>query len=578
MLIEIPASDTPEQAAAKFTQQPDVIILLFGSYDVALAPEVQSLFARALIPVALLTDAAIVDNGTCDGLAALMGQAAQEVDQPPILLGILPPNAPGPDPNHTDVLRLPADWPDPAKTAFLIGAALARDKTSNQKPVIGLLAGGGDNEKLIALRCARRNWPLLLMRGTGGIADALAAATATPPGGSQPVALADPVLQEIVDTGNILSFSLSDPADNIRRTLLGPIQKPRDVLADAWSRFDELDRAAIDKQRLFRWTQGWILAITVLATLLAIVITRSWVPASAHLRGIGTFDPHQGLHVLMLIAPIAISILVGFNARFREGNKWILLRAAAEAIKREIFRYRTRSGAYSPAQCRQVLASTTLAANIKDITSNLVQSEVNRSSLPEPEKEDAGKGSKSAIEAVQQVRARGAAEKQARLQFLTPGQYLTQRIDDQIRYFQKKTRILYWQMKLLNSLILIIGGLGTFLAAIKKEVWVAFTTALATAITNKLEIDQTENSLVQYNMALTALQNIESWWKGLSPWEKTRQTNLDLFVDQTEITLAHETAGWVQQMQSTLDKLTEKQSTTTNQDTPVAPHQTSQVH
>jgi hypothetical protein len=54
------------------------------------------------------------------------------------------------------------------------------------------------------------------------------------------------------------------------------------------------------------------------------------------------------------------------------------------------------------------------------------------------------------------------------------------------------------------------------------------------------------------------MRNIESWWKALSAWEKTRPRNVDVLVDQTEQTLERETAGWVQQMQSTLDKLTEK--------------------
>lgn len=564
-LIELSPSDTPDQAAAKSAQQPEVIVLLFGSFDPALAPQLQSLFARALIPVALLTEAVIVDDGSSEGIAALMGQAAQQVDKPPALLGIHPPNTPGPDPNHTEVMQLPAGGTDPAKAAFLIAAALAKDQTNDQKPIVGLLVGGADTEKLLALRCARRGWPLLVMQGAGGVADALVAATTPPPAGAQPTPLTDPVLQEIVDSANVLSFSLTDTADNIKRVLLGPTQKPREILADAWSRYDDLDRAAIGKQRLFRSTQFWILTLTVVATLLAIVITRKWVPASARLPGIGNVDPHNTLHVLMVIIPIAISILAGFNARFREGNKWILLRAAAEAIKREIFRYRTRSGAYSPPQSRQVLASMTLAANIKDITTNLVQTEVNRSSLPEPENEDVT-DPQNESDVDKQARARTEAQKQARLQFLTPTQYLTQRVDDQVHYFEKKTRSLYRQLKLWNSLILIVGGLGTFLAAIRLEVWVALTTALATAWTSKLEIDQVENSLVQYNTALTSLQNIESWWKGLSPWEKTRQTNLDLFVDQTETTLAHETAGWVQQMQSTLDKLTEKESTA-NQDT-----------
>ena len=85
------------------------------------------------------------------------------------------------------------------------------------------------------------------------------------------------------------------------------------------------------------------------------------------------------------------------------------------------------------------------------------------------------------------------------------------------------------------------------------------TTGIATALTTKLEIDQVDNTIVQYNVALTNLRNIESWWAALSPWEKTRQRNIDLLVDQTEKSLEKETSGWVQQMQSELDKLTEKQ-------------------
>jgi hypothetical protein len=85
-------------------------------------------------------------------------------------------------------------------------------------------------------------------------------------------------------------------------------------------------------------------------------------------------------------------------------------------------------------------------------------------------------------------------------------------------------------------------------------------TAIVTAFTTKLQADQTETSLIQYNQTLAALRNIEAWWKALSPWEKTRPANRDLLVDQTEQTMETETAGWVQQMQSALDKLTEKES------------------
>jgi len=147
-----------------------------------------------------------------------------------------------------------------------------------------------------------------------------------------------------------------------------------------------------------------------------------------------------------------------------------------------------------------------------------------------------------------------------RVTFLTPEEYLRYRVDDQIGYFVKTTAKLYRQLVILQSFILVAGGVGTFLAAIRLDLWVALTTALATAFTSKLQLDQVETSLVQYNNALTSLRNIKSWWNALSPWERMRQKNIDLLVDQSETTLEHETAGWVQKMQSTLEKLTEKES------------------
>jgi SMODS and SLOG-associating 2TM effector domain 1/SLOG in TRPM, prokaryote/Protein of unknown function (DUF4231) len=538
-LIEVQASDTLATAAAKVTLGSDVIILLFGSVDAAVASQVRSVCARALAPVAVIANALIVDNGSSEGLAALMGQAARQVDQAPGMLGILQPNIPGPEPNHT-ILRLPGEWADPAKSSFLLTAELAKTTGTGEKPVVALLFGGGDEEKATVLRCARRGWPILVVQGAGGLGDTLAIPTQPTPGAPPPV-ITDPDLREILDMGTIGSLSLDGNADDLRRVLLEPIQKPGEVLAHVWSRYDDLDTAAVEKQKLFRGTQLAILSLAVAATFLAIVKSdgvlhgrlSAWFLVSA--PWLHYLHLSYSLHILLILVPITTSVLVGINSRFREGNKWILLRAASESIKREIFRYRTRSGAYRDEQCRQISAPSKLAAKIKDISSSLIQSEVNRTNLPHQ-----------------------AVKGPLLVKFLAPEEYLVDRIQDQATYFVGKTATLYKQLKRLQLYILVAGGLGTFLAAIGLDVWVALTTSLATAFTTKLEIDQVENSLVQYNVALANLRNIESWWKALSPWEKTRPRNIDLLVDQTEQTLERETAGWVQQMQSTLDKLTEK--------------------
>jgi hypothetical protein len=537
-LIEIPSSDSPEGAGARFKHEADVIFLIFGSLESALSLQVRSTFARALVPVALYANALLIDNGSNDGLAALLGQAAQQVDKSPTLLGILPSGVAEPDPNHTSVMLLPAQWPDPAKSSFLITASLAESKSTVKKQVIALLVGGGDPDKLTALRCARRGWPLLIMKGAGGHGDAVLSAKNSVETGTPLEKIADPDIREIVDTGTIRAIQLDGDTDGLKRVLLGPIQKPGDIVADAWSRYDDMDLEAVDKQDLFRLTQIAILAMTVVATLMAIMVTvvKPFDNLADHPR---MHQLNVALHILMIIIPITISLLVGFNARFREGNKWILLRASAESIKQHIFRYRARSGTYSEDQCTAISAPTRLASNMRDITSNLVRSEVNRTNVPQRN-----------------------VQKENRTNFLTPEEYIRDRVEDQIKYFVGKTQRLYRQLKRLQFCILFIGGLGTFLAAINRDVWVALTTALATAFTSKLELDQVENSLVQYNTALTSLRNIQSWWKGLSPWERSRQRNIDLLVDQTETTLEHEMAGWVEKMQSTLEKLTEKESST----------------
>ncbi|HEY2466557.1 MAG TPA: DUF4231 domain-containing protein [Terracidiphilus sp.] len=541
-VIEIAATDDVQTAAAKVTLQPDAILLLFGEVDQVFAPQVRSLFERALAPVALLANALIVDNGKSDGIAGLLGLAVKQLDQMPNLLGILSPNEGAPDSNHSVIMRLPSDWADPAKSSFLLTAELAKDQQDGQKSVAALLVGGNESDKATVLRCARRGWPLFLVEGVGGLGDTILAAMTPPPQGATPVQITDPDTREILEIATISPIPLTGNTDDLKRVLLGPIQPLGEVLPDAWGRFDDLDLAAVEKERLFRATQFGILALTVIATLLAIAISGSGLPANLSVPYFPKLSVHFVLHILMIAIPICISMLGAFNARFREGNKWLLLRAAAESIKSEIFRYRSGSGIYSEEQCTQLSAPLRLADNIKDISTSLAQSEVNRSSLPHRNVVDP-----------------------KRLKTLTPDAYLRDRVEDQIAYFVTKTGNLYRQLKQLQLWILIVGGLGTFLAAINFEVWVALMAALATAFTNKLEIDQVENSLVQYNVALTNLRNIQSWWKGLTPWEKTRRKNIDLLVDQTEMALERETAGWVQQMQSTLDKLTEKEKASDQQ-------------
>jgi hypothetical protein len=275
--------------------------------------------------------------------------------------------------------------------------------------------------------------------------------------------------------------------------------------------------------------------LAVAAALVAILSSTNAI-RPAWRSAVGSYVPHWTLHAFVLLIPIVISVIGAYNSYFRDGIKWILFRGAAEALKREIFRFRTQSGAYSDEKCGDTSREAKLAQKVGEISSQLEHSEANKTNLS-PE----------------------SPAKPEQITFLDPDEYLEHRVRDQIGYFRRKTIELARTLRASQLGIFVVGGVGTLLAAVHLDVWVALATATVSALATKLQTDQVENSLVQYNQALAALRAIELWWTALSNWEKSRQKNIDLLVDQTERTLEAEMAGWVQQMQSALEKLTEKE-------------------
>jgi hypothetical protein len=512
------------------------LILLLGEFDAAYDNQVRSVCSRVLAPLALDPGALIVDDGN-SRCAAIVGQAAADQDHMAPLLAIAPHNAAEVDANHEFVLRLPAGTSDPIKSMFQIADALT-DRASDRQPAIAVLFGGAQPQTKAVIRAAQRGWPVLVVKGTGGLADKIAAAVTRAADGAMPPPPADPDLRQIVETAAIYLSSLDGSMDELNRAILGRIATRSETaaatLANAWQRFDNVDMAARAKQTVFRKLELGLILLAVAAALSAILTTDKALPPqwAAWIR-------KDWLHIIVVLIPILISITAAYNSHFRDGNKWILLRGAAEALKREIFRFRTRAGVYSDEQCLQSSRESKLAAKVRDITSALEQSEVNKASLVEQPPGDP-----------------------KRATFLSPDEYVQARLGDQMHYFSGKIRRLSRQLTLTQLLIYAVGGGGTFLAAMHRDVWVALTTAVVTALSTKLQADQVETSLVQYNQALVGLKNIEIWWNALSPWEKSRRINVDVLVDETEKVLASETAGWIQQMQSALDKLTEKEQST----------------
>jgi hypothetical protein len=552
-IIDVDPSKPIASTVAELQLPSRPVILLLSDFDTKLNDQIRSICGRVIVPAALDPGALIVDNARCSGCAALIAQAALNQDKMAPLLGIVPNDRPPSDidADHEPVLRLPAAWTDLAKYTCQIVSELVQNG-NDPKPAVAVLFGGGDPEKRTIIRCAARRWPVLVIKGTGGLADQILAARNAQSDGANTSSVTDPDLREILETATIYPSSIDAAIDDLNRILLGRLdQRPGSVdatLQQAWEQFDLLDLTAVEKQARFRFVEMSLITLAVLAALFAILTTTSSnIPPAFRVWAHAHYVPRGSLHWLVLLTPITLSIIGAYNSHFRDGNKWILLRGAAEALKREIFRFRAQAGIYSDEQCLQTSRELKLAAKLKDITSALEQSEVNKTNLLSPPKIDVGK-------LLPQRQA-----KVDRNSFLNPDEYITQRLRDQVTHFVKKTGNLARELRLLQSAIYLVGAAGTLLAAIGFDVWVALATAGVTALTTKLQTDQIENSLTQYNQALTGLRNIDVWWTALSSWEKRRRNNIDVLVDQTEKALESELAGWVQQMQSGLDKLTEKE-------------------
>jgi hypothetical protein len=96
----------------------------------------------------------------------------------------------------------------------------------------------------------------------------------------------------------------------------------------------------------------------------------------------------------------------------------------------------------------------------------------------------------------------------------------------------------------------VIGGAGTFLAAVRAELWVALTAAIVTALGAYLHYRQTENTLVRYNTTASNLESVAMWWTSLSPDQQAMPENVKRLVETTEKILESESVGWLAQMRS----------------------------
>ena len=534
--------------------RPEALLLMVGGVA-NLNPQVSAhlvqLFSRGIANALSGMNALVLDNGLNAGAIQMMGQGVADRGHKTTLVGVapadqvavpgttdVPPEAGELEPNHSHFILTPGQsWGDETELLTNVATALAEPQ-----PVVTILVAGDDVAKKQVLHAVRQGWPVVVMKESGGLANDVANLAQ-----ERPPFIEDPDLAEIIIDGKLYFIQSTGPISAFERLLEQLLSNQHSgtepsTLELVWNRFAQYDQSANQQQHDFGVVQKAILGLGVTATLLAIIQT--YYKNSVG-EAITTDVNYQvidwSLYVVLLLLPITISILIAGANRFSAGNKWILLRAGAESLKKEIYRYRTRIDIYSDQQTRQISREMQLHRKEEAINRKLMQTEVNATSLKKYD---------GPIPPLY-----GAADGDDGLSFLTPDRYVKLRLEDQLKYYQSKTQKIEKQMKQLQWIIYILGGVGTFLVAIGLEIWIAFTTSVVTALTTYMEYRQLETTLMRYNQTAAELTSLRSWWIALTNEEQADPANISQLVDQTETTIHSEHAAWVQEMQDAMAEL-----------------------
>jgi len=515
-----------------------------------------SIVENALASATEVTRAFVIDGGTAAGVMQLTGRArARWPDALAVLVGVAPagrvsyPGTPTEDrepleENHSHfILADSSEWG--GETGLLIAAT---EQLAAGGPVVMLLAGGGRIATAEVLAAVRRHWPVFVVPGTGGLADSLLtlwtsyriprrrfAAWIRPDGHKfRPVpplsAITDTELREMIGQGDIRPVTEADPQSCARRLAWELQDEP--VVKDAWQRVATYDQLAVRLRRLFTRFQGSILVLGVAVTALALIDNRLQRPA---------------LHWAVIAVPVLISVLIALTGRRAVGQRWVMLRAAAESIKAEIYRYRTLETGLAAGHGRTADAGQQqLVERLDAIEKRLMQTE-------------ASSGPLTPYQGPLPPAMYGAAAADDGLSPLSPDRYLDIRVRDQLSYYHARVRRLNRWRNFLQLLAIASGAAGAILAAAKLEVWIGLTAGASAAALAYLSYLQVDNSIVTYNQAAARLTARQRGWQALRPARQDRAA-VHLLVTSCESVLATELSGWVQQMNDTLEDIRRDQA------------------
>lgn len=299
------------------------------------------------------------------------------------------------------------------------------------------------------------------------------------------------------------------------------------ILEIAWTRFAIFDASAIRRTRGFYNIRATILWMSVIATVFAIVNTSLFADRNDTLSLI--------VKVFFVAVPIVASGYASFATRFYSNGSWLVMRAGAEEIKREIYLYRTIRN--------KSKRDEILEKGLAEIQRKMYQKLGGEFSYEPydgriPPYYDPEKGNGDA----------GYSD-------LTGDEYFGLRLEDQFNWHNRKINGYKRKRRLMVIYILIMGGLGAILAAIggNWSIGVALTSSITAAMLGWQELNNFDGIIRNYSKVVMELTILYDHWKNLQP-DARQGKEFEKMVNGCENVLLAQHVEYVQSMQEVLKK------------------------
>jgi SLOG in TRPM, prokaryote len=488
--------------------------------DEGLTDKIRKAMDLALVTSAEGARAVVLTGGTGVGIMKLAGESF--ADRGALaLVGVaprsrviaanvnpIPENTAVLDANHSSfVLTSGPEWGSETETLFELAEEIAGDRRSG----VVVLADGGDVSRQEVRRFLEAGWPVITLDGSGRAADSLAAAVreekqdrrfrkqrkgATEDGWGSLAAAQVEIhrlgAQSVERLQRQLSWHLSD--GHLLKNSLG-----------SWASYEA---ASISGQRLASRAQG-------LTILLAGTLTVGAVLQGAYIKS-------DDLKWLLVTLPVLVALNGSIIDSLLPRRSWMVMRSAAQAVERAIYRYRARvadAGSDLDADDALVLELAAIRQRVlKAGVRNLTAAPVGR-----PD------------------RLSSAYDE---LAMLTVREYSVIRLDGQLKYYRDAaTRLERRQLETLAGSAA-LAAISTWAASeVFAAVWVPVLVLVGATLVIAQQRARWKDRVVLYEAALGDLhaERDRQFLGGRVP-------NILVLVGAVEGALERESSGWLQSM------------------------------